>query len=59
MGYAFAECGVRLISAKISTIGEQVEDLFIVCNRRTGSALDHEQEDCLAAAVRQRIEKAA
>jgi [protein-PII] uridylyltransferase len=59
VGYAFAECGVRVISAKISTIGEQVEDLFFVTDRHSGGMLMPDAEDCLARAIRQRIESAA
>jgi [protein-PII] uridylyltransferase len=59
VGYAFAECRVRVISAKISTIGEQVEDLFFVTDRHSGGMLAPDAEDCLTRAIRQRIESAA
>jgi [protein-PII] uridylyltransferase len=56
VGFAFAECGIRLISAKISTIGEFVEDMFIICDRTTGNALTEGQQECLDRAIRERIE---
>lgn len=59
VGYAFAECGIRLISAKISTIGEQVEDIFIVCDRDTDAPLSPSQQACLDLAIRSRLENAA
>ena len=34
MGYAFGQHGIRLISARISTIGEQVEDIFFITDRQ-------------------------
>ena len=59
VGYAFAECGIRLISAKISTIGEQVEDIFSVCDRDSGKPLSSSQHACLDLAIRSRLENAA
>jgi [protein-PII] uridylyltransferase len=59
VGYAFAECGIRLVSAKISTIGEQVEDIFIVCDRDTGEPLSPARHACLDLAIRSRLEQAA
>ena len=59
VGYAFAECGIRLISAKISTIGEQVEDIFLVCDRDLGECLSPSQHACLDLAIRSRLEQAA
>ncbi|NMH59716.1 [protein-PII] uridylyltransferase [Alteromonas ponticola] len=43
IGHAFVDCGVVLKLAKIATIGERAEDIFIVCNDE-GEALSPEQQ---------------
>lgn len=59
IGYGLAECGVRVISAKISTIGERVEDLFFLADRNNGGMLPDDIQDCLAVAIKSRLDKAA
>jgi len=56
VGYAFAECGIRLISAKISTVGEQVEDVFVICDRSDDGLLNDRQYRCIEVGIRDRLE---
>ncbi|WP_018983492.1 [protein-PII] uridylyltransferase [Salinimonas chungwhensis] len=50
VGHAFVDCNVTLKLAKIATIGERAEDIFIVSNEH-GKALTQEQQ----VALKQRI----
>lgn len=46
VGHAFVDCNLTLKLAKIATIGERAEDVFIVSNAE-GKALTHEQQVAL------------
>lgn len=46
VGHAFVDCNVTLKLAKIATIGERAEDIFIVSNE-AGKALNQEQQVAL------------
>ena len=48
---AVAQCGIRLISAHIATVGEKAEDRFIVTQPNTKQALDKHQQACLKEAL--------
>ena len=44
---AILECKVRLISAKISTVGERAEDTFFITNRDGGAVDNAATRKCL------------
>lgn len=43
LGHLLVELNVSLKMAKITTIGERVEDLFVLCNEK-GESLDHDRQ---------------
>jgi len=51
VGRAFSECGVRVLNAKIATIGAETDDIFFITNRQD-QPLDGEQQiPCLEDAI--------
>ena len=56
VGQVFGLCGIRLISAKISTIGEQVEDIFLVTDRQ-GAMVDGAHQHCIEQDLRARLDQ--
>lgn len=58
VGQAFALCGVRLISAKIATVGALAEDTFFITDRQDRPLDDPSQRDCIVAALRERLDGA-
>ncbi len=59
VGYAFSACGVRLISAKIATIGAEAEDTFFITDQDNRPLRDREQFQCLEQAINQRLSNRA
>jgi [protein-PII] uridylyltransferase len=55
VGYAFNTCGVRLINAKIATIGAEAEDTFFITDRQNRPLSDPEQFECLEQSILQRL----
>ena len=43
IAYAFYQLEVKLINARISTLGERVEDVFFICNSKEEPLSDNEQ----------------
>jgi [protein-PII] uridylyltransferase len=41
------ECKIELISARVSTFGERVEDIFLITNRDGDPVTDEEQKRCI------------
>ncbi|HYW93149.1 MAG TPA: [protein-PII] uridylyltransferase [Gammaproteobacteria bacterium] len=56
VGRVFQQQGVRLITAKISTVGERAEDVFFVTDRQDRPLLDARQCKALAAALRRALD---
>ena len=53
---ALSDCDIRLLNAKIATLGEVAEDIFFIGSRDGGGYLDQQLEECLKTALRQRME---
>lgn len=45
------DCKVELISARVSTFGERVEDIFLITNRDGEPVTDAAQKDCLESRI--------
>jgi [protein-PII] uridylyltransferase len=58
VGEAFALCGVRLISAKIATVGALAEDTFFITDRMDRPLDDPDQRQRLVGALRERLDAA-
>ena len=59
VGYAFSACGVRLINAKIATIGAEAEDTFFITDRNNRPLSEREQFQCLEQAINERLSDAS
>lgn len=55
VGYAFAACGIRLINAKIATIGAEVDDTFFITDLNNSPISDEQQLKCLEEAIQARL----
>lgn len=53
---ALHECGAKLAAAKISTLGERVEDVFYITNRDNEPVRDTAQQQCLRDNLMQRLQ---
>jgi len=56
VGYAFSACKIRLINAKISTIGAMAEDTFFITDQENRPLTRDEQFDCLEQAINDQLE---
>jgi len=56
IGYAFSDCGVRLIKAKIATIGAEAQDRFFITDLNNLPLSEPSQFDCVEQTIRQRLE---
>ena len=56
VGFAFAECGIRLISAKIATIGAEVDDTFFITDRQDRPLAGREIFERLEKAIHDRLD---
>jgi [protein-PII] uridylyltransferase len=57
VGRAFAECEIRLKHSKITTLGEQVEDIFFITDRDNRPILDDEKLNCVRDTVLQKMKQ--
>jgi [protein-PII] uridylyltransferase len=51
IGLVFSECGIRLMNAKVATIGEQVDDSFYVLDRHD----EQIEDEALQGRIRERL----
>ena len=56
VGYAFAENGIRLISAKIATIGAEVDDTFFISDHENRPLSGRETFEKLEKAIHDRLD---
>ncbi|HEB96703.1 MAG TPA: [protein-PII] uridylyltransferase [Sedimenticola thiotaurini] len=59
VGYAFGACGIRLINAKIATIGAEAEDTFFITDQDNRPLRRKEQFECLEQAINERLSSTA
>jgi [protein-PII] uridylyltransferase len=55
VGKAFTECGVRLLNARIATLGSRVEDIFQVTDQNDRPLEDADQIACLEKALHKHL----
>jgi [protein-PII] uridylyltransferase len=55
VGRAFTECGVRLLNAKIATLGSRAEDIFYITDRNNQPLTDDAQRRCLEKSLRKHL----
>jgi [protein-PII] uridylyltransferase len=55
VGRAFTECGVRLLNAKIATLGSRAEDIFYITDRNNQPLEDPRQSECLEKSLRKHL----
>ena len=51
VGRAFTDCKVRLLNAKIATLGSRVEDVYYITDLQNRPLTDQDQLDCLKQAL--------
>lgn len=57
VGQSLAECEARLHSAKISTFGERVEDVFFITDLSNKPLTEEKQFNCLRNSIRERLDE--
>ena len=55
VGQAFTECGIRLLNARISTLGSRVEDVFQITDLEDRPLKDADQIACLEQALHKHL----
>lgn len=55
VGRAFTECGIRLLNARIATLGSRAEDIFYITDRHNQPLDDIKQYDCLEKSLRKHL----
>ena len=56
VGRAFTDCRVRLLSAKIATLGSRAEDVFHITDHNNQPLSDVQQMECLEQALHKRLD---
>lgn len=56
IGLVFSECGIRLMNAKVATIGEQVDDSFFIVDREDMPVTDTELQQKIESRLRHYLE---
>jgi [protein-PII] uridylyltransferase len=51
IGRAFADCGVKLLNAKIATLGSRVEDVYYITDKNNEPLSDTLISECLEKAI--------
>ncbi|MBK5968718.1 MULTISPECIES: [protein-PII] uridylyltransferase [Thiorhodovibrio] len=57
VGSVFASCDIRLHSAKIATVGAEVDDVFFITTREAGPIRCESALSCLRQEIHRRLEK--
>ncbi len=57
VGYAFIDCKIRLINAKIATIGAKAEDTFLITNHENRPVTEPAQLQCIERAIHERLDQ--
>jgi [protein-PII] uridylyltransferase len=55
VGRAFTECGIRLLNARIATLGSRAEDIFYITDRNNQPLGDNTQYECLEKSLRKHL----
>jgi [protein-PII] uridylyltransferase len=55
VGRAFTECGIRLLNARIATLGSRAEDIFYITDRNNQPLGEIKQYDCLEKSLRKHL----
>ncbi|MCW8943156.1 MAG: [protein-PII] uridylyltransferase [Sedimenticola sp.] len=55
VGYAFTKCKIKLINAKIATIGAEAEDTFFITDRHNKPLSSREQFEALEKEIQERL----
>jgi len=55
VGYAFAKCKIKLVNAKIATIGAEAEDTFFITDRNYKPLASREQFEVLEKEIQERL----
>ncbi|WP_428607743.1 [protein-PII] uridylyltransferase [Sedimenticola sp.] len=55
VGYAFAKCKIKLINAKIATIGAEAEDTFFITDRDNKPLTSRERFEALEKEIQERL----
>lgn len=58
VGRAFTDCGVRLLHAKIATLGSRVEDVYYITDQQDRPLTDKAQIECLKRALHKYLDDA-
>jgi [protein-PII] uridylyltransferase len=56
VGYAFADCDIRLINAKIATIGAEADDTFFITDLKNRPLRQREQFERLEQAIHEKLD---
>jgi [protein-PII] uridylyltransferase len=55
VGRAFTECGVKLLNARIATLGSRAEDIFYITDRNNQPLGEVKQYECLEKSLRKHL----
>jgi [protein-PII] uridylyltransferase len=55
VGRAFTECGIRLLNARIATLGSRAEDIFYITDRNNQPLGEAKQYECLEKSMRKHL----
>ncbi len=56
VGRAFSECQVRLVTAKIATLGSRVEDVYYITDQDNQPLTDTGKFDCIEKNIRKYLD---
>lgn len=57
VGQAFTDCGIRLINAKIATVGAEAQDTFFITDREDRPLKNQQQFDCIESIIKKRLDE--